>query len=108
VERRRRTVRVSHAVFDELDRRLGAERGPSGEPSVNDFLTIELLPIVDAFATRFDHLPEVIPGRSDYRLLIAAGVLVRGVSVIGQLTSDASIELLHIKLDLDTRWDEWE
>lgn len=108
MERRRRTVRVSHAVFNELDRRLGAVRRPSGEPSVNDFLTIELLPLVDAFADRFDDLPEAIPGRSDYRLLIAAGVLVRGVSVIGQLTSDASIELLHIKLDLDTPWDEWQ
>jgi hypothetical protein len=39
--------------------------------------------------------------------LIAAGVLVRGVSVIGQLTSDETIELLGIKLDLDTPWDEW-
>lgn len=108
MERQRRTVRVSHDVFDELDRRLGAERGPNGEPSVNDFLTIDLLPIVDAFAARFDDLPEVVPGRPDYRILIAAGVLVRGVSVIGQLTSDESIELLHIKLDLATSWDEWE
>lgn len=104
----RRTVRVSHDVFDELNRRLGAERGPNGEPSVNDFLTIDLLPIVDAFATRFDDLPEAVPGRPDYRLLIAAGVLVRGVSVIGQLASDESIELLHIRLDLDTPWDGWE
>ena len=30
----RRTVRISHDVFDELDRVLGAERGPDGEPSV--------------------------------------------------------------------------
>lgn len=102
VEGRRRTVRVSHAVFDELDRRLGAHRGPNDEPSVNDFLTIELLPIVDAFAVRFDDLAEAVPGRPDYRLLITAGILVRGVAVIGQLTSDESIELLHITLDLDT------
>lgn len=67
MERQRRTVRVSHDAFDELDRRLGAERGPNGEPSVNDFLTIDLLPIVDAFATRFDDLPEAVPGRSDQR-----------------------------------------
>lgn len=108
MERQRRTVRVSHDVFDELDHRLGVERGPNGEPSVNDFLTIDLLPIVDAFATRFDDLPEAVPGRPDFRILIAAGVLVRAVSVIGQLTSDESIELLHIKLDLDTPWGEWE
>lgn len=101
---RRRTVRVSRDVFDELDRRLGPDRGPNGEPSVNDFLTIELLPIVDAFAVRFDDLAEALPGRSDYRMLITAGALVRGVAVIGQLTSDETIELLHIKLDLDTPW----
>jgi hypothetical protein len=53
---------VSHDVFDELDRRLGSERGPNGEPSVNDFLTIDLLPIVDAFATGFDDLPKRSPG----------------------------------------------
>jgi hypothetical protein len=104
----RRSVRVSHAVFDELDRVLGIERGPNGEPSVNDFLTIDLLPIVDAFATRFDELPEAVRGRPDYRLLISAGVLVRGVAVIGQITADGSIELLYIRLDLDTEWDEDE
>lgn len=46
----RLVVRVSRAVFDEIDRALGTERGPHGEPSANDFLTIDLLPIVDAFA----------------------------------------------------------
>lgn len=101
----RRTVRVSHDVFDELDRVLGVERGPAGEPSVNDFLTIDLLPIVDAFALRFDELPEAVPGRPDYRLLITAGVLIRGVAVIGQLTTDGTVELLHIRLDFDTEWD---
>lgn len=104
----RRTVRVSHDVFDELDRVLGAERGPNGEPSVNDFLTIDLLPIVDAFATRFDDLPEAIPGRPDYRLLITAGALVGGVAVIGPLSPDRAVELIHIRLDLETPWDEWE
>ncbi len=101
----RRTVRVSHDVFDELDRVLGTEHGPNGEPSVNDFLTIDLLPIVDAFALRFDELPEAVPGRPDYRLLITAGVLIRGVAVIGQLTTDGTVELLHIRLDFDTEWD---
>jgi hypothetical protein len=101
----RRRVRVSHDVFDQLDRELGAERGLNGEPSVNDFLTIDLLPIVDAFALRFDELPEAVPGRPDYRLLIAAGVLIRRVAVIGQLTTDGTVELLHIRLDFDTEWD---
>lgn len=100
----RRAVRVSHDVFDELDRVLGAERGANGEPSVNDFLTIDLLPIVDTFATRFAELPEAVHGRPDYRLLIAAGALIPSVAVIGQLTADGSIELLHIRLDFETGW----
>ena len=101
----RRTVSVSHAVFEELDRVLGAERGPNGEPSANDFLTIDLLPIVDAFATRFDTFPEAVLGRADYRMLIGSGALVRGFVVFGQLVPDGSIELLHIRLDLDTEWE---
>ncbi len=92
-------------VFEELDRVLGPERGSNGEPSANDFLTIDLLPIVDAFATRFDTFPEAVLGRADYRMLIGAGALVRGFVVIGQLVSDGSIELLHIRLDLDTEWE---
>lgn len=60
---------MSRDVFDELDLVLGPERGEDGTPSANDFLTIDLLPIVDAFATRFDELPELIPGRPDYRIL---------------------------------------
>ena len=104
----RRTVRVAREVFDELDRVLGPERGPNGEPSVNGFLTSDLLPIVDAFATGFDNLPEAVPGRPDYRMLIAAGLLVGGVSVIGQLTGDGSLELVYLRLDLDTPREEWE
>lgn len=83
-------------------------RGPNGEPSANDFLTIDLLPIIDMFSTRFDDLPEAVPGRPDYRMLIAAGIMLRGVSVIGQLIDDDSIELLAIRLDLESPWEDWE
>lgn len=75
---------------------------------MNDFLTIDLLPIVDVFATRFDALPDAVPGRPDYKMLITAGTLVRGAAVIGQLRPDGSVELLHIRLDLDPSGDESE
>ena len=104
----RRHVRVSHDVFNQIDEVLGTERGPNGEPSVNDFLTVDLLPIVDAFAERFDDLPEVVVGRPDYRLLITSGILVRSIAVIAQLTSDGSIEVLDITLDSDTDEDQPE
>ncbi len=36
-----------------------------------DFQVHELLRIVDRFAVDFDRLPELIPGRNDYRILYA-------------------------------------
>lgn len=38
----RRTVRVDQAFFDDLDRQLGSDRGPNGEPSSTDFIVIDL------------------------------------------------------------------
>ncbi|MBT8241300.1 MAG: hypothetical protein KJN63_08745, partial [Acidimicrobiia bacterium] len=67
------------------------------------FQTIELLRVVDRFAVQFDDLPELIPGRSDYRVLLTSGVLVRALNVVGQLASDGAIELVSI--DIDLSWD---
>ena len=46
----RREVRATLEFFQDLDRQLPDERGPSGEPSTNDFQTFELLEIVERFA----------------------------------------------------------
>ena len=97
----RKTVRVSREVFEELDEILGAERGPSGRPSVNDFLALDLVGIIDTFATRFDELPMLIDGRTNYRILVTKGTLVYAFAVVGQLSGDGSIEILSIDLDLD-------
>lgn len=97
----RRAVRAIASFFEDLDRQLGSERGPNGEPSTNDFQTLELLRIVERFATGFDELPELIPGRSDYRILIASSVLVPRFAVIGQLAPDGAIELTQLDLDLE-------
>ena len=96
----RRAVRATASFFEDLDRQLRSERGPNGEPSTNDFQTLELLRIVDWFATGFDELPELIPGRSDYRILIAAGVLVPRFAVVGQLAPDGAVELVQLDLDM--------
>jgi hypothetical protein len=100
----RRTVRATAAFFDDLDRQLRHERGPWGEPSVNDFQTYELIRIVDRFATGFDDLPMPIEGRRDYRLLVTEGMLVPRLAVVGQLVRDGTIELLQLDLDLDAEW----
>ena len=99
----RRQVRATYGFFEDLDRQLGPERGPNGEPSTADFHAIELLRIVDRFAEQFDDLPELIPGRSDYRVLLTSGVLVRSLNVVGQLAPDGAVELVSIDIDLD--WD---
>jgi len=60
--------------FADLDRQLASDRGSRGEPSTNDFRVFDLLAIVERFATDFNGLlPELIPGRSDYRVTIATG-----------------------------------
>ena len=98
----RRTVRATASFFDDLDRQLGPERGPNGEPSTGDFQVFELLRVVERFATAFDDLPELIPGRPDYPILIMHGTLVAVLSVIGQLAPDGAVEL--VQLDIDTQW----
>jgi hypothetical protein len=99
----RRPVRATYGFFEDVDRQLRAERGPNGEPSTADFQTIDLLRIVDRFAEEFDDLPELIPGRNDYRVLLTSGVLVRALNVVGQLASDGAVELVSI--DIEVGWD---
>lgn len=100
----RRAVRATLDFFQDLDRQLRDERGPNGECSANDFQTFELLEIVERFATGFDDLPELIPGRRDYRVLISAGMLVRAYSVVGQLGRDGAVELVSLEIDVGSDW----
>lgn len=72
----RRIVRVDAPFFAELDAQLGQARGPNGEPSVTDFLMIDLPTIFDAFAEDFDDFPTLFSGRHDYRYLVTTGKLV--------------------------------
>ncbi len=96
----RRTVRVDSQFFDELDAQLGEVRGPTGEPSSSDFLLIDLPPIAEAFAESFDALPMLYSERTDYRYLVATGRLVAAALIVGQLTSDGTIALVSVELDL--------
>ncbi len=100
----RLTVRVALAFFEDLDRQLTPERGPLGQPSAADFQSSELVEIVDRFATGFEALPELIVGRSDYRVLMSTGILVRAYTVIGQLAPDGAIELNSLEIDLGQSW----
>ena len=46
----------------------------------------------------------LIPGRPDYRILIAAGALVPRLAVVGQLASDGAVELVQLDIDLESDW----
>ena len=96
----RRVVRVSTALFDQLDRQLGSGRGNTGEPSATDFLVIDLPVIVERFATDFEALPEAVEGVPAARVMVAAGRLVRAVAVYGLLAADDSVDLIGVEIDL--------
>ena len=91
--------RASPAFFVDLDRRLGPDRGPHGQPSATDFLVIELPAVVEQFATGFDSLPEAVEGVAEARMVIGTGLLVRAFAVYGLLMSDDSVELIGIEID---------
>lgn len=95
----RRQVRVTAAFFDQLDKQFGTERGPGGEPSVTDFIVMELPAIVERFAERFDELPEAVVGVGSVRALVAPGVLVDVFVVYGLLADDGVVDLMAVSFE---------
>jgi hypothetical protein len=95
----RRDVRPTRDFFEDLYRQLPAERGEDGTPSRLDFELYELVPIFDRFAIGWDDLPALIPGRGDYRVLIATGHLVHAYVVHGQLVVGGGVELVFLRID---------
>jgi len=105
VSSERRTVRATHQFFADLDVQLSSERGPNGEPSINDFQVVELFPIIERFAIGFDGLPELIDGNTRYRVLVTSGVLVARIAVTAQLAADEAVELVALDIDLTAGWE---
>lgn len=99
------SVRATPEFFYDLDAQLPDERGPNGEPSTNDFQVIELFRIVERFAVGFDELPRLFVGRTEYRVLITAGLLVARIAVTAQLAADGAVELVSLDLDTDSDWE---
>ena len=64
----------------------------------------DLFRIVETFATQFDELLELIPGRADYRIVIGVGVVVARFAVIGQLARDGAVELVQLDIDKGSSW----
>ena len=51
---------------------------------------------VERFATEWDTLPALIPGRPEYRLLIGNGTVVAVYAIEAQLAPDGTVELVSI------------
>lgn len=98
----RRRVQISDAFFDQIEELLEDVRRNETEPSVTDFLVLEIPAIVERFATGFDDLPEIVDGVAAGRMLIAAGVLVPVFVVFGVLVADGSVEIIGIDIDMLT------
>lgn len=97
----RREVRATQSFFEQLDEQLGDERGLNGEPSSYDFQSHELFAIVERFAEDWDRLPKLIAGRSDYRVLVGSGAVVKAFVATVQLAADGAVELVGIEIDPD-------
>ena len=95
----RRVVRVSSDFFDQLDRQLRPERGPSGEPSATDFIVVDLPTIVERFAAQFESLPEAVEGVPEARVVVGTGEVVRAFVVYGLLLTDGAVELIGVDID---------
>ena len=91
----RRVVRTIEDFWATLDLAL-----PAGtQPSWHAFAAHDLPRAIERFATEWEDLPPLVPGRSDYRLLIAAGEVVSVYAIEAQLASDGAVELIAITVD---------
>lgn len=76
------------------------ERGLDGSPSRPDFVSLDLEPSKEIFSTEFYTLPELHPGRLDYRVHSFSGKTAPLIQIIGQLLSDrTTVQLLQLDVD---------
>ena len=95
-----RLVRFRQTFFDDLDSLLPDERGSDGRPSATDFLLYELPRLRDQLASDFETNTLAVAGAEPLRVLIEAGTLVRVVAVYALISSDDSVEVIGLDLDV--------
>jgi hypothetical protein len=92
-----RQVRFTEQFFNRLDWLLPDERGADGMPSVTDFLLLDLPPVRDDLASKFEGTtfatddPEV-------RVYIGTGILVSAFAIYAALEGE-TIEAFWITMD---------
>ncbi len=93
---------IEHQSFTELTHQYfpDLERSPDGRPSHNDFIVLDLEPTKRFFSNRFFDLPELHPGRPDYRVRTFRGQVAPLIQITGQLLPNGQIiELLILEVD---------
>ena len=95
-----REVHLSDEFLISAIREFRAERGPNGEPSVQDFLDIDLESIKFTLSELWDVLDHW-QSHSLYRHRYVQGKVAYLYYVIGRELSDGSIELLELEVDHD-------
>lgn len=93
-----REVHFTPGFWARIEQFFPPERPDDGSPSRTDFINLDLFPIRDVFAARWDDLPELHPGNPRYRIFWLVGRLVARISVVGQLRQDGAIELISIEI----------
>ncbi len=92
-----REVRFTEEFFDRLETLLPSERGSDGEPSVTDFLLLDLPTVRDDLAE--DYEGRTLPTTDlDVRVYVGAGVLFRGFAIFTLLHDDA-VDAFWINVD---------
>lgn len=94
----RREVRVDNRFFDDVDVAFRSERGPTGEPSADDFIRFDLFGIQEEVAERFDELP-VEPTAPGVRLLVLTGLMFRQAVVYAAEMADGVVYLIGLEVD---------
>ncbi len=89
-----RTVRFTEEFFDRLEEMLPTERGADGEPSVTDFIELEVRPLQQRLAADVIGLtlPTEMPG---VRLYVNAGVLVPALMMY-MAVDDEEVNVFHV------------
>ena len=91
----RRVVRTTEDFWAALDDAM-----PVGsDPSWHSFAAHDLPRAVEQFASDWDTLPTFIPGRHEYRILIAPGEVVAAYAIEAQLAPDGAVDLITITVD---------
>ena len=98
-----REVHLADGFLLDTVRQFRTERGPRGEPTVQDFFDQDLENVRFVFAVMWDMLDRW-PGHPRYRFRHIQGSVAFMYYVVGVERPDGSIELLQ--LDVDHDWPE--